>query len=187
MTGRLKSVVSSVVYAVLLVSFAAFAAGEVGRYQTRAEFLSESFDTDNPTSAVVWIDNELRATATKVLGHPPAMLRIRYWYEGARTAWIIDEVGKEQAITFGVVVENEEIQVLRVMQFRESRGWEIRYPFFTRQFSQLRLTDTGSLSHGIDAISGATLSVKAATRSANLALVLDEYTRRTSRTAGTTT
>lgn len=70
------------------------------------------------------------------------------------------------------------------MEFRESRGWEIRYPFFTRQFSQLRLTDSGSLSHGIDAISGATLSVKAATRTANLALVLDEYARRTTRNTG---
>ena len=40
------------------------------------------------------------------------MLRMRYWHEGARTAWIIDEVGKEQNITFGVVVENGEVQSL---------------------------------------------------------------------------
>ncbi|MDA0706750.1 MAG: FMN-binding protein [Proteobacteria bacterium] len=186
MTGRFKKNLRRIVYAVLLTSAAAIAAGEVGRYQTRAEFLLESFGTENPASDVVWIDDELRATAAKVLGHPPAMLRVRYWHEGPRTAWIIDEVGKEQPITFGVVVEDAAIQVLRVMQFRESRGWEIRYPFFTKQFSQLRLTDSGSLSHGIDAISGATLSVKAATGSANLALVLDEYTRRTRRSADIT-
>lgn len=162
----------------LLVSFAAFAAGEVGRYQTRAEFLFESFGTDTPANSVVWIDDALRQTVTELLGHPPAMLRMRYWHDGERTAWIIDEIGKEQAITFGVVIENAEIHTLRVMQFRESRGWEIRYPFFTEQFSSLRLNDAGKLSHRIDAISGATLSVKAATRSANLALVLDEYTRR---------
>jgi hypothetical protein len=65
------------------------------------------------------------------------------------------------------------------MEFRESRGWEIRYPFFTRQFSQLRLTNTGALSHGIDGISGATLSVKAATRSAKFALMLNEHARKT--------
>ena len=162
----------------LLISLTAFAAGEVGRYQTRAEFLLESFGTDTPASSVVWIDDALRQTAIDVLGHPPAMLRMRYWHDGERTAWIIDEIGKEQAITFGVVIENAEIHTLRVMQFRESRGWEIRYPFFTEQFSSLRLNDAGELSHRIDAISGATLSVKAATRSANLALVLDEYTRR---------
>ena len=181
MPAAIKRILQAAVQAVLLASAVTIAAGEVGRYQTRAEFLLESLGTENPASDVVWIDGELRATAARVLGHTPNVLRVRYWYEGARTAWIIDEIGKEQPITFGVVVENAAIQDLRVMQFRESRGWEIRYPFFTRQFAQLRLTDTGSLSHGIDAISGATLSVKAATRTANLALVLDEYSRRTRR------
>lgn len=161
----------------LLMSASVLARDDVGQYQTRSEFLIESFGHEDPASAVVWINDELRKATTAVLGHAPAMLRIRYWYEGARTAWIIDEIGKEQNITFGVVVEDGEVRFLRVLQFRESRGWEIRYPFFTRQFSKLRLTDTGTLSHGIDGISGATLSVKAATRSANFALVLDEYTR----------
>jgi hypothetical protein len=164
--------------AMTLVSVAAFAAPDIGSYQTRTEFLLETFGTEQPLSAVVWIDNELRETASKVLGHAPDMLRMRYWHEGTRTAWIIDEIGKEKPITFGIVVDNGEIHALRVMQFRETRGWEIRYPFFTEQFSQLHLNETGSLSHRIDSISGATLSVKAATRSANLALLLDEYTRR---------
>lgn len=181
----MKKVLLFLAATTLLISFAAFAAGEVGRYQTRAEFLLESFGTEQPESAVVWIDNELRDVTHEVLGHPLASLRVRYWYDGTKTAWIIDEIGKEQPITFGVVVDNAEIQALRVMQFRETRGWEIRYPFFTEQFSALRLNDAGSLSHGIDAISGATLSVKAATRSANLALVLDEYTRRTKQDANT--
>lgn len=167
----------------LLVPVVALAEGEAGEYQTRSEFLIESFGHDKPASSVVWINDELRTSATEVLGHPPAMLRMRYWYEGARTAFIIDEIGKEKNITFGVVVENGEVQSFRVLQFRETRGWEIRYPFFTRQFSALRLTDNGRLSHGIDGISGATLSVKAATRSANFALVLDEYTRTTSHSA----
>ena len=170
-------------YAVLLLSAAAFAAGEVGRYQTRAEFLLETLGDEQPPSNVIWFDDELRTAASKILGHAPSMLRMRYWQAGAKTAWIIDEIGKELPITFGVVVENDAIQVLRVLQFRESRGWEIRYPFFTEQFSDLRLNKRGALSHGIDSISGATLSVKAATRSANLALMLDEYTRRTSRNA----
>lgn len=168
---------------VLLLSAAAYAAGEAGRYQTRAEFLLESLGAEQPPSAVIWFDDDLRAAASKILGHPPAMLRMRYWQAGARTAWIIDEIGKELPITFGVVVENDAIQMMRVLQFRESRGWEIRYPFFTQQFSQLRLNKRGALSHGIDSISGATLSVKAATRSARLALMLDEYTRRADRNA----
>ena len=67
----------------------------------------------------------MRTAASNILGHAPAMLRMRYWQAGAKTAWIIDEIGKELPITFGVVVENDAIQVLRVLQFRESRGWEI--------------------------------------------------------------
>lgn len=165
--------------AVVLLSISAFAADEIGRYQTREEFLFEAFGKESPASALVWINEDLRAAATKVLGHPPAMLRMRYWREGERTAWIIEEIGKEQLITFGVVVDNAEVQSLRVLQFRESRGWEIRYPFFTDQFRALRLNDAGSLSHRIDSISGATLSVKAATRSAKFALILDEYRRQT--------
>ena len=74
----------------------------------------------------MWIDDELRAKATEVLGHPPATLRMRYWHEDARTAWIIDEIGKEQNITFGVVIDGGQVQLFRVLQFRESRGWEIR-------------------------------------------------------------
>ena len=161
----------------LLASTAALGESEAGLYLTRSEFLIESFGHDGPASSTVWIDDELRAKATKVLGHPPASLRMRYWHENERTAWIIDEIGKEQNITFGVVIDGGQVQSFRVLQFRETRGWEIRYPFFTRQFSALRLADNGRLSHGIDGISGATLSVKAATQSANFALILDEYTR----------
>jgi len=169
----------------IVVALSVSAAEQAGQYLTRAEFLRETFGTEDPASAVVWVDAELRAAATRILGHPPASLRIRYWYADTKTAWIIDEIGKEQPITFGVVVAEQSIHALRVMQFRESRGWEIRYPFFTSQFAQLRLADGGALSHGIDGISGATLSVKAATRSAKLALALDEYTRRTQRPAAT--
>ena len=66
---------------------------------------------------------------------------------------------------------------MSVLQFRESRGWEIRYPFFTQQFDGVRLDKNDKLNERIDGITGATLSVRAATRSANLALVLSEYIR----------
>lgn len=170
----------------VLLLFSTVAFGESGVYLTRSEFLQEALGTEQPESDVVWMNGELREAVTKVLGHPPGMLRMRYWYDNSRTAWIIDEIGKEKPITLGVVIEDEEIKTLRVLQFRESRGWEIRYPFFTKQFSALRLADGGSMSQDIDGISGATLSVKAATRSANLALVLDEYTRRSTQSASTT-
>jgi uncharacterized protein with FMN-binding domain len=169
---------SFAVWVSLLALLAIPALAQTGVYQTRAEFLAESFGTEQPTSGVIWFDEEIRSIATDILGHPPTMLRMRYWYDGARTAWVIDEIGKEKPITIGVLIENEEIQQLSVLQFRESRGWEIRYPFFTRQFAELRLNNSGALSHRIDGITGATLSVRATTRSANLALVLNDYIQR---------
>lgn len=162
--------------AALLPGVDAGAADKHGQYLTRAEFLEEAFGTAQPESAVIWFDDELREMASAILGHPPTALRLRYWKGDAKTAWIIDEIGKEQPITFGVVIANGVIESLSVLQFRESRGWEIRYPFFTRQFEAVQLTESGALNRRIDGISGATLSVKAASRVAKLALALDEFT-----------
>ena len=161
----------------VLTIFTTAAIAQSSVYQSKAEFLSESLGTDKPQSDVIWFDNELRSIATKILGHPPGLMRMRYWHDGARTAWIVDEVGKEKPITLGIVIQNGEIQRMSVLQFRESRGWEIRYPFFTQQFDGVRLDKNDKLNERIDGITGATLSVRAATRSANLALVLSEYIR----------
>lgn len=163
----------------LLMALNAVASGPIGEYQTRAEFLRSTLGSAQPPSATIWLDDETRPLVADILGRTPDMLRVRYWFEGLRTAWIIDEIGKEKPITFGIVVEDRQVQTLRVLQFRESRGWEIRYPFFTDQFASVRLTGSGALDRRIDSISGATLSVNAATKVARLALLLDEHARQT--------
>ncbi len=53
------------------------------------------------------------------------------------------------------------IQDVKVLVFRESRGWEVKYPFFTDQFNQVQLNNEKELNKHIDGISGATLSVNA--------------------------
>jgi len=175
--GAVSALFALPLIAIAVVAFAGTATVPAD-YQSRQDFLRETLGNEEPQSDVIWMQAGLQEKAAEILGHPFGRLRVRYWYEGDRTAWVIDEIGKEKPITLGVVIEAGEIQSLRVLQFRESRGWEIRYPFFTRQFSGLRLNDTGSLNQRIDGITGATLSVRAATRSANLALVLDEHVRR---------
>lgn len=164
----------------VLTIFTSVAVAQSSVYQSKPEFLEEALGTAKPQSDVIWFDDELRAVATEILGHPPGMMRMRYWYDGPRTAWIVDEVGKEKPITLGIAIQNGEIQQMSVLQFRESRGWEIRYPFFTEQFDGVRLDKNDKLNERIDGITGATLSVRAATRSANLALVLSEYIRQPS-------
>ena len=111
----------------------------------------------------------------RLLGHRFSALRVRYWHDGEKSAWILDEIGKELPITIGVAVENGSIRNVRVLEFRESRGWEVRYPFFTDQFVDARLGPDEKLDRRIDGITGATLSVGAVTRIARVALVLHEH------------
>jgi len=77
-------------------------------------------------------------------------------------------------ITFGYVVKDQKIQKADVLIFRETRGWEIRYPAFTQQFIGAKL-DEKNLTKNIDGVSGATLSVYAMKATARLALFLDDY------------
>lgn len=163
----------------LLLATAVTAESTIGEYQTRGQFLESTLGSEQPPSGTLWIDDETRPLVTGILGRAPEMLRIRYWYDETQTAWIFDEIGKEKPITFGVLVERGQIRILRVLAFRESRGWEIRYPFFTRQFIDASLDNSGEIDRRIDSISGATLSVNASKKVAQLALTLDDHVRRT--------
>ena len=62
------------------------------------------------------------------------------------------------------------------MIFRESRGWEVSYPFFTEQFQGIILTPEYELEQPIDGITGATLSVRALEKLARLSLYLHQQT-----------
>ena len=63
--------------------------------------------------------------------------------------------------------------LLKVLAFRESRGWEVNHDFFTNQFKQNSLDANLRLNQPIDGISGATLSVRALTKVAQLGLFFD--------------
>lgn len=142
-----------------------------GVYQEPAAFLDEMFGGTVPPPRVLWLTPALRAQAHAILGHPPGMLRVRYWNAGSRYAWILDEIGRDQPITVGIVTADGRVEQLRVLVFRESRGWEVRHPFFTDQFRGVGLGLHQELDKPIDGISGATLSVSALTRLARLALL----------------
>ena len=144
-------------------------AGASGDY-TR-EFLSKAFGKQTPTSQMLWLDKPLKAQAQAILKHDFRGLRVRYWIADSRTVWILDEIGKELPISIGVVIADDKIQDISVLAFRESRGGEIRYPFFTNQFLGSQLTKQLTLDQNIDGITGATLSVRAMTRIAKLALL----------------
>ena len=135
-----------------------------------SDFLSGVFADAVPKVRVLWLTPDIRAEATRILGHEPTQLRQKYWTDGHRKVWILEEIGKEDPITAGFVINEGRIEQARVLIYRESRGGEIRYPSFVAQFRGAALAVDGRLNREIDGISGATLSVNAMLRMSRVAL-----------------
>ena len=122
---------------------------------------------------MLWLKKDIRKQASQILKHRPGFLRTRYWQKDQQSVWIINEIGKTKPITIAVVIKDNKIILLKVLAFRESRGWEVKHDFFTDQFKQNGLNADLTLIEPIDGISGATLSVRALTKVAQLALYFD--------------
>lgn len=146
-----------------------------GTYLEPEQFLINTFGSDVPKAKKLWIKKDLKPEIKKIMGHDLGVIRLRYWDNNNKTAWILEEIGRDKPITVGYVVNNKKIEQVNVLVFRESRGWEVKYPFFTDQYKQVGLISDNKLDKKIDGISGATLSVKALNKMARLALYLDTY------------
>lgn len=149
-------------------------AGLVRADMTQEQFLTQSFAATPAPAQMLWLTPAVKQRAAAILDHAYPGLRVKYWAQGKRTAWVLDEIGKEQAITVGVVVEQGRIVQLQVLAYRESRGGEVRHGFFTRQFQNAALQPGDKLDRTIDGITGATLSVNALRRVARLALAFHD-------------
>ena len=154
----------------LLLAVTTVVVAASGVYMEPEEFLAGGFAEPPAAPRVLWISGTLREQVSEILSHPPGSARQRYWQSGPRTAWILNEIGKEQPITAGFIVEHGKIISASVLSFRESRGWEIRNPAFTQQFNGAGLQGQ-RLNKDIDGISGATLSVRAMEKMSRLALL----------------
>jgi len=170
MDKKIAKLVCLVLSATLCISVAA-----KGVYEEPAAFINRVFADDPPKPKKLWIKKEVKELINEILGHDLNVLRLRYWEKGGRTTWILEEIGRDQPITTGITVNDKKIEEMSVLIFRESRGWEIRYPFFTDQFRGVSIGDKKGLSDSIDGISGATLSVNAVSKLAQLALTLSQY------------
>lgn len=156
------------------------ATGRADTYLKPEAFVAESFNGIAPAAKLLYINGATADGYREIMGEAPRRLRLRYWSNGTREVWILEAIGKEQPITAGFIIEKGVITLTRVLAFRESRGWEIRQPFFTRQFAGARLNRNQSLDKNIDGISGATLSVRAMVRMSRLALFLSKRSHETS-------
>jgi hypothetical protein len=137
-------------------------------------FVQEIFAGKSVDAKLFWIQKKYKKKISQILQHKPGFLRTRYWEDADKTVWILEEIGKTKPITVGVVIENNTISQIKVLAFRESRGWEVKHDFFTDQFKGSQLNDDLRLSQSIDGISGATLSVRALNKIAQLALFFNQ-------------
>lgn len=88
-------------------------------------------------------------------------------------ALIVNELGKHELITFIVGIDAKgKVGQVAVMEYRESRGGEVREKRFLRQFQDKSLSDPIRVDEDITNYTGATLSSHAIARGVRKALVL---------------
>ncbi|NNC98881.1 MAG: FMN-binding protein [Gammaproteobacteria bacterium] len=146
-------------------------------------YVQNAFDGVTPVTKRVWIRGVLKQQIESILQHKTSILRVKYWQVGDRSVWILDEIGKDKLITTGLTLSYRagvsSIVNIKVLAYRESRGWEVKYSFFTDQFVGAQLKpEKIKLNKTIDGITGATLSVRALTKVAQIALLLDQHVRK---------
>ncbi|MGV6807464.1 MAG: FMN-binding protein [bacterium] len=179
--GVIRRVVSPLSVFAFSLFFAGSTAFAKGVYQSGPEFIAETFAhssaPESPAPQSLWLTPEIKKSSGKILGRTLPGARVRYWQRDDKTAWILEEVGKELPITIGVVVNSVGIERVKILTYRESRGGEVRYPAFLEQFTGGNTNQKGRLDRHIDGITGATLSVRAVKRVAELALYFDSLVR----------
>ena len=147
-------------------------------YLTPEQFVQTAFGATKlktaPTVESLWLTKDVATQVESISGHSSKQVRLKFWKAGLQTAWILDEIGKEEPITAGFVVENGKIVQVSILAYRESRGGEVRHANFLKQYHGASLQQDAQLNRTIDGISGATLSVSAVGRMARLALYFDQ-------------
>jgi hypothetical protein len=146
-------------------------------YQTQDAFLHDAFplsaQASEPKAAVFWLDKTTQDDISKILGHPYPQARLRYWRHGTTSVWILEEIGKEYPITAGFIINEGKIMRAQVLIYRETRGMEIHLPGFLAQFKDNKLAGD-KLTNKVDGIAGATMSVNAMVKMAQVALMLNQ-------------
>ncbi len=136
------------------------------------QFLNTQFDQNIPKPSRLWVKGEMKTAIKDILDRPGKKLNYRYWQAQGKTIWLLNEIGKERDITTAVVVKNQQVAEIKVVVYRESRGGEVMVPWFYEQFKGAQHGD--NWQREIDSISGATLSVNAMKKQAELALYLSQ-------------
>jgi hypothetical protein len=141
-------------------------------YEQPSAFLTRHFGKV-PETRILPIDSQRQQQLSAILGHRYGQKQVRYWSDNGKSAWILDEIGKTEPISTGFIVRGGKISEMKVLIYRESHGWEVSRPFFTKQFEGKSLSGT-NMNQPVDGIVGATLSVRALSKLGAAALYLSQ-------------
>jgi hypothetical protein len=166
-----KSITQYVLLTSLLVISSASWSYTPTENQKIKTFLASVFQNDVPKPERIWVKGEIKKELSKILHRPVNKLNYRYWQAAGKTVFLLDELGKERDITTAVVIKNNQVNQVKVVVYRESRGGEVQVPWFTEQF--VGANQQQNWQKQIDSISGATLSVNALKKQTELALYLN--------------
>jgi uncharacterized protein with FMN-binding domain len=163
--------------------FSNLAFAQKGQFITVEEYQNKIYSAQLPWQTL-WVSKQSREDISTILNRHFSSLRIRYWGEGSRTSWIFSEIGKELPITAAITIDAGRVEDVSILEYRESRGGEVRHAFFTQQFKGVALSSvenkssnlSPSLNAQIDGITGATLSVRSLKKMVTLALYCHQLT-----------
>ena len=158
----------------IITCFISFASAKDRVYQTPEDFLATAFGT-TPDPERITLSGDLGKEVKNILGHRYKKVRVPYWQNECPTGWILEEIGKERYITTGFIVNGQGLEKVKVLIFRESRGWEVKHDYFGEQFVSAKLGKKNKLDKRIDNITGATMSVDAVTNISRMALLLHDH------------
>ncbi|HXG91888.1 MAG TPA: FMN-binding protein [Blastocatellia bacterium] len=127
---------------------------------------------------------QLRSEVLKMVGRKPSIWEPFYFAYIAKRggqrigyAIVCEEIGRDRPITFIVAANTDgTVKDVAIMVYRETRGGEVRYPGFTRQFRGKSLRNPIQAQGDIRNITGATLSVRAMATGVRKALAVMQLT-----------
>jgi len=157
----------------VLVACQLVVASCVLRPQGGAKAAVRDYEMTGPENTLA-VKGDVKLLCKDVLGYEYPVGTIKYRQSNDLSAWQITTKGKYGLITSRILIDKGKIIDCRVLSSNEIRGKQVTKRRYLRQFTGISLLKSNKLSKRVDAISGATVSSKAVTHAATLALRLEE-------------
>ena len=126
-----------------------------------------------PATQTIRLSGDVKEGVQAAYGGRYPGFSISYWQQSTRRVWALRARGKHGFVHAGLVTQAGRLIRIKVLSSKEQRGRIIETPRFLEQFTGAGLKAGGKLDRRIDGISGATYSVNAIKKMAQLALYLD--------------